>query len=78
MKKRQHRPMQKACGLNSESKEGVTQAKVSGAGPERGQRRVERGLHPQCKGEFEAGELRSRWGGDADPFAFLEGQAVRG
>lgn len=50
---------QMACGLNSESKEGVVQAAMGEAGPEPGQPRVECVL-PQCKGVFETGEMGIR------------------
>lgn len=50
---------QMACGLNSESKEGVVQAAMGEAGPEPDQPLVECVL-PQCKGVFETGEVGIR------------------
>lgn len=56
---KQRMKTQMACGLNSESKEGVVQAEVGEAGPEPGQPHMECVL-PQCKGVFETEEVGIR------------------
>lgn len=52
MKTQRAPPVQWACGLNSENKNGVLQAEMSGAGPEPGHPRVELILHPNAKGSL--------------------------
>lgn len=62
MKKQRGQPVPRTCGLNSESKEGVMQAKMGGTGPELDQPHVEFVLHSHRKGKFNGCLKQGSWG----------------